>query len=156
MSDPHLPAARAHAPFRSRAAARARSILRPLGRFLATAVPVVLVLGAIGGSVFGIYSCSERETAEKSRECRALNWSRDRVERIVRSEEGIRAYVQDPGTPVLREYAFKDAMPFSEIVFIMDVPAADPIRFVSTAQLNPSDQCIQRTEFHVRSARDIE
>jgi hypothetical protein len=154
MSAPPIPEARVEASTAARAIAR----LRPIGRFLLKCLPGAFVLSLVGAGIFGIHQCCVRESAEKARACTALNWKRDRVERLVRTEDGVRAYIRDdPADPTfLREYKFKDLTPFSEIVFLTDVPDGQPIRFVSTAQLDPSDQCLQRTEFHIRSARDIE
>jgi hypothetical protein len=158
MSDHPIPDARLEAPSHGRLAARLSPARRVLAKVIPTLLTASLIVGFIGFLGYFVYACCEDAQEAKVRECKALNWSRDHVERVVRTEDGVRVYVRDDALnpKFLREYAFGDRAPFSAIVFMIDVPEGQPMRFVSTAVLEPNEQCIQTTVFHIRSAKDIE
>ena len=146
MPETPIPEARTVLTFRQRV-----SLILP-GAFLA-----LLLIGLLGGAIFGIVSCSASARERKTRECKALDMRLDRVERVVRETGSLRAYVREPGTQRLLEYRFPaDSGPFGTVTFIADAPEAGPLRIVSTSVLEPNEQCIQTVEVHVRSARDIE
>jgi len=146
MAEDPIPKARTVLTFRQRV-----MLVLP-GAFLA-----VLLVGLLGGAVFGLYSCTKAETERKTRECKALASRLDRVERIVRETGLLRAYVREPETNRLLEYRFPaDSGPYGTVIFYADVPADGPLRIVSTSVLEPNEQCVETVEVHVRSARDIE
>jgi len=146
MPETTIPKARTVLTFRQRVA-----LVLP-GAFLA-----LLLIGMLGGAVFGIYSCSTASRERKTRECKALAMRLDHVERVVRETGSLRAYVRDPESKRLLEYRFPaDSGPLGTVTFFADVPDGGPLRIVSTSVLEPNEQCMQTVEVHVRSARDIE
>ena len=155
--DDPLPVARVEAT----AAARALNRLRPVGRFFLKLLPgtclAAVILGLLGAAGYGMYSCNKSCMESKKRECTALAMRLDRVERVVRENGSLRAYVRDPESKRLLEYRFPaDSGPFGTVTFFADVTEAEPLRIVSTSVLEPNEQCVQTVEVHVRSARDIE
>ena len=148
MSEPLIPEARTVSPARVRFVAF-------LGKLASMAVPPMLIVGVIGLAVFGIVKCSQGNNERLAAECASYAARLDRVERVVREGAGLRAYVQDPSSKILWEHRFPSTH-FATITYFTDVPEGAPIRIISSARLEPNEQCQQTIEVHIRSAHDIE